>query len=202
MAMTAEKMAQDLRAMNEAVTQTALSLDGETKQQFQAASERYLLSMAARLDVQRASERGVTDMDRGAVERLAGVDADRVISRAHEVETQELREAQEAERIARLAVDAERRDEGRASTDPEAQRQVVTDRAVASAARETANREQREAAAAIEAARVIADHPAQPISQNLVETDALAKLKAEQDKLIRELEAEDKAARQGPTRQT
>lgn len=201
MAVTAEKMAQDLRAMNEAVMQTALSLEGETKQQFQAASERYLLSMAARLDVQRASERGVTEMDRAQVERLAGVDAERVIARAIEVENVELREAQEAERIARLAAEQERRDEGNASTDPEAQRQVVTDRAVANATRETANREQREAAAAIEAARVIGDHPAQPISQNLVETDALAKLKAEQERLMRELEAEDQVQRQGPTRQ-
>ncbi|MBD3849630.1 hypothetical protein IED13_28400, partial [Bosea sp. SSUT16] len=57
-------------------------------------------------------------------------------------------------------------------------------------AQQSAAREAREAAAAAEAARSIAEHPARIVPESLIQTDALAKLRAEQEKVVRELEAE------------
>lgn len=53
---------------------------------------------------------------------------------------------------------------------------------------QSAAREAREAAAAVEASRAIAEHPAQPLPTSLIQTDALAKLRAEQEKIMRELD--------------
>lgn len=37
---------------------------------------------------------------------------------------------------------------------------------------------------------MLADHPAQPLPIGLVQTDALGKLRAEQERVVREIEAE------------
>lgn len=190
MAITADQMVKDLAAMNEAVSRTSDLLDGGTKQQFQEASARYLETLANRVDLQRAQERGVEQLSRREVESLVGVNAERLIARAQEVEARETREAASAQRLADRAVEAERRQEGRGRADPEAQRELRSERAVVAGTQQAAAREAREAAAAIEAARVLADHPAQPLPIGLVQTDALGKLRAEQERVLREIEAE------------
>ena len=69
-------------------------------------------------------------------------------------------------------------------------RQTARELAGARQPKQAAARETREAAAAVEAARVLADHPAQPLPIGLVQTDALGKLRAEQERVLREIEAE------------
>lgn len=190
MAITAAKMAKDLDLMNEAVSRTSDLLDGQTKQQFQEASARYLETLANRTDLQRAQERGVEHLSRSEVERLVGVNADRLIAQAREVEARETREAASAQRFADRAIEAERRQEGRGRADPEAQRELRSERVIVAGAEQAAAREAREAAAAAEAARVLADHPAQPLPVRLMQSDALAKLRGEQERVLREIEAE------------
>lgn len=129
-------------------------------------------------------------LSRSEVEALVGVNADRLIAQAREVQVRETREAASAQRMADQATESERRREGRAGTDPQAQRELQSERAVVTGAQQAAAREMREAAAAIEAARVLGDHPAQPLSPGLVQTDALAKLRAEQERVVREIEGE------------
>lgn len=190
MAITSEQMAKDLRAMNDAVSRTTDLLDGATREQFRETSARYLETLAMRVDFQRMQERGVQELSRGDIERLAGASADRLIERAEAVRLKEEREAADAQRLSDRAVEVERRQEGRAGLDPQSQRDLVSERAIVAGTQQAATREAREAAAAIEAARLLAEAPARPLSVALVQTDALAKLKAEQEKLVREVDAD------------
>ncbi|WP_296711293.1 relaxase/mobilization nuclease domain-containing protein [Rhodoblastus sp.] len=190
MAITSERMTKDLRLMNEAVARTADLLDGATKEQFRERSARYLETLANRIDLQRAQEGGAQELSRAEVERIAGANADRLIERAEAIRAAEVRQAAEARRLADRAIEAERRQEGRGGVDPESQRETLADRAVVAGAQQAAAREAREAAAAREAANILADHPARPLPQALVESDALAKLRAEQEKVLRDIEGE------------
>jgi type IV secretory pathway VirD2 relaxase len=189
MAITSEQMAKDLRVMNEAVSRTSDLLDGQTKQQFRETSARYLETLANRIDLQRTQERGVQQLTRSEVEAIVGANADRLVARAQDVSTQERREAAAAERLSDRALNAERRQEANAAVDPTSQRELRAERAIVAGSQQSAAREAREAAAAADAARIIAEHPGQTIPNALVQTDALAKLRAEQERIVQELEA-------------
>ncbi|MFC3207596.1 relaxase/mobilization nuclease domain-containing protein [Aquamicrobium soli] len=189
MAITSEQMAKDLRGMNEAVSRTSDLLDGQTKQQFRETSARYLETLANRIDLQRAQERGVEQLSRTEVEAIVGENADRLVARAQEVSAQERREAATAERLADRALNAERRQEANAALDPTSQRELRAERAIVAGSQQSAAREAREAAAAADAARMIAEHPGQSIPNALIQTDALEKLRAEQERIVQELEA-------------
>lgn len=190
MAITSEQMAKDLRLMNGAVSRTADLLDGETRQQFRETSARYLETLANRIDLQRAQEGGVAELSRAEVEKIVGVNVDRLIERAQEISQREGREAASAQRLADRASETERREEARGGVDPESQRDLSTERAMVAGSQQSAAREAREAVAAADAARVLAEHPAQPLPPTVVQTDALAKLRIEQEKIVRELEVE------------
>jgi hypothetical protein len=165
-------------------------LDGETKQQFRETSARYLETLANRIDLQRIQERGVQQLSRAEVAAIVGVNAERLVERAQEIQIRGEREATSAERLADRAIDAERRQEARGGIDPASQEELRAERANVVGSQQSAAREAREAAAAIEAARSIAEHPAQPLPPALIQTDALAKLRAEQEKIVHELENE------------
>lgn len=189
MTITSEQMAKDLRVMNEAVSRTSDLLDGKTKQQFRETSARYLETLANRIDLQRAQERGVQQLSRNEVEAIVGANADRLVARAQDVSAQERREAAAAERLADRALNAERRQEANAAMDPTSQRELRAERTIVAGSQQSAAREAREAAAAADAARMIAEHPGQTIPNALVQTDALAKLRTEQERIVQELEA-------------
>ena len=91
--------------------------------------------------------------------------------------------------LADRALNAERRQEANAALDPTSQRELRAERAVVAGSQQSAAREAREAAAAADAARMIAEHPGQSIPNALIQTDALAKLRAEQERIVQELEA-------------
>ena len=190
MAITADKMVKDLKLMNEAVSKTSDLLDGETRKQFVAASGRYLETLANRIDLQRALESGAQTMTRAEIERIAGPNADRLIAEAQAISTREAQEARIAERLADRAVEAERRDEPSVRMDPQSQIQLVVDRASVAGTEQLAARAGREAAAAAEAARQVVDHPVRPIPEALLQSDALAKLRAEQERLAEQFEQE------------
>ncbi|AZO81985.1 MULTISPECIES: relaxase/mobilization nuclease domain-containing protein [unclassified Bosea (in: a-proteobacteria)] len=196
MAGTSEQMARDLRLMNEAVSRTSDLLDGVTKQQFREASARYLETLANRLDLQRVSERGVQQMSRAEVEVIVGANADWLIQRANSVQAKETREAQAAARLADRAVETERQNEATAGLDPAYQRDLAASRDVVRGAARSAAQEAREARAATEAARSLARHPGERLSVAVAQTDALAQLRIEQERVIREIEASERAESQ------
>jgi hypothetical protein len=189
MAITSEQMAKDLRLMNEAVSRTSDLLDGETKQHFRETSARYLETLANRIDLQRIQERGIEQLSRSEVESIMGPNADRLIERAQEVRVNQEQEAASAERLVDRAVNAERRQEAGATIDPTSQRELRAERTIVTGSQQSAAREAREVAAA-DSGRVIAEHPpGQLFPTALVQTDALARLRAEQEQIVRELEA-------------
>jgi hypothetical protein len=189
MAIKSEQMAKDLRVMNEVVSRTSDLLDGQTKQQFRETSARYLETLANRIDLQRVQERGVEQLSRTEVEAIVGENADRLVARAQEVSAQERREATADERLADRALNAERRQGVNVASDPTSQRELRAERAVVAGSQQAAAREAREAEAAANVARMIAEHPGRTIPNALVQTDALAKLRAEQERIVQELEA-------------
>jgi len=196
MAFKSEQMAKDLRSMNEAVSRTRDLLDGQTKQQFQEASARYLDTLANRIDFQRASERGVEQMTRTEVEAIAGPKADRLIERANAMRSDETQAAEAAARVAKSAIEAERREEAVAGLDATSQKDLRTERTLVANATASAAREAREAKVAAEVARSLAQHPGEPLRPLPAQTDALASLRAEQEKVIRDIEASESAAAQ------
>jgi type IV secretory pathway VirD2 relaxase len=193
MAVTSEQMAKDLRLMNEAVSRTSDLLEGETKQQFHEASARYLETLANRIDFQRASERGLQQMTRAEVEAIAGPKADRLIERANATRSNESQEAAAAARFADRAIEAERREEAVAGLDATSQKELRTERAVVANATASAAQEASEAKAATEAARSLSRHPGEPLPPPAAQTDALGGLRAEQEKIIRDIEASESA---------
>lgn len=202
MAVTSEQMARDLRLMNEAVSRTSDLLDGETKQQFRETSSRYLETLANRIDLQRASERGVQQMTRAEVEAAAAPNGDRLVERAREMQAREGREAVVAARLADRALEAERREQATAGLDVTTQRERRAERAVVAGMERSAAQEAREAAAAAAAARSLAQHPGRPLSPSVVQTDALARLRAEQEQIIRDIEASQKTEAQSQSGQS
>lgn len=205
MAVTAKQMAKDLHLMNEAVSRTSDLLEGATKQQFRERSARYLETLANRLDLQRVAELGVERMTRAEVEAIVGANAARSIERANNVQAKEVAEARVAGKLADRAVEAGRRNKAIAGLDSASQHDLAVRRDVVVGAERSAAQEACEAKAATEAARALAQHPADRLSPSLVKTDALAELRAEQERVIREIEASDrleaqKAQRMGPGR--
>lgn len=190
MAITSEKMVKDLRLINEAVSRTGDLLEGQTRQHFQEASARYLETLANRIDLRRVQESGVEMMTRAEIEAIAGPNADRLIAHAQQIQGRETREAATAERLADRTLEAERRQEARAGADPDAVRELRAERAMVSTSEQAAARGSREAVAESEAVRALAAYPGRPLPADLGQTDALAKLRAEQERVIREIEAE------------
>ncbi|MGX7743997.1 relaxase/mobilization nuclease domain-containing protein [Rhodopseudomonas parapalustris] len=204
MAITAQQMERDLRRMNEAVSRTSDLLDGETKRQFRETSSRYLETLANRIDIQRVQERGVGQLDRAEVEAIVGASAERLVEQAQQVRLREQREAEEAGRLVDRAVNAERHQENVATLPATSQEETRTQRVVVTEAEKSAVREAREASAANEALHAISQHPARALPPGLVQTDSLARLRAEQEQIIRDLEASERGDRQSikPQRQT
>jgi type IV secretion system T-DNA border endonuclease VirD2 len=190
MAITSEKMVQDLRMMNEAVSRTSDLLEGQTREEFQEASARYLETLANRVDLQRLQESGVETMTRSEIEAIAGPNADRLIAHARQIQVRDAREAVEAEKAAGQAVEAERRDEARAGVSAEPGRELRADRAMVAASETSAAREAKEAGTSAEISRRLNEQPGRPLQQNLDQNDELAKLRAEQERVIEEIETE------------
>ena len=159
MAISSEQMAKDLRLMNEAVSRTSDLLEDATKQQFHEASARYLETLANRIDLQRASERGVQQMSRAEMEAIAGPNADRLIDRANAIQSTKTSEAATAARLADRAIGAEGREEAVAGLDATSQKELRTERAVVANATASAARQAREARAATGAAESLSRHP-------------------------------------------
>jgi type IV secretion system T-DNA border endonuclease VirD2 len=185
MAITSQQMIRDLRLMNEAVSRTTDLLEGGTREQFRQASSRYLETLANRIDLQRARERGVAQLSRGEVEKLVGAGADRLFERAAAIRANQQQEASSAQRLADSAVEAERRQEARSNVDPPSQRQVGIERAIEAGSQRSAAQGAREAAV---------PSPLQSLPRIAVESDALTKLRAEQERVLREIEGESSKA--------
>ncbi len=117
--------------------------------------------------------------------------ADRLIDRANAIQSTKTSEAATAARLADRAIGAERREEAVAGLDATSQKELRTERAVVANATASAAREAREARAATEAAESLSRHPGESLPPPAGQTEALAGLRAEQEKIIRDIEASE-----------
>ena len=96
-------------------------------------------------------------------------------------------------RLADSAIGAGRREEAAAGVDPTSQKELRTERAIASRGPTCAAREAGEAKAATEAARLAPRQPGERLPAAAVQAAALARVRAEQETIIREIEVSESA---------
>ena len=181
---TAAEMRENLKDINEAVTIAAGVMDGATKLEFLRRTAATMEKLAIQTDLKANQESGQTHMSEDEVRHLFGPQADALIARAREIEAAELREAQRAEAIRNRAVAEQNREESSGAIDPASLREVAEDRAATHNAEAIASRERREAQAAAEVARALAENPKERLDPNLAQGERLQELKHQQDMSI------------------
>lgn len=178
---TAAEMRDNLKDINEAVAIAAGVMEGATKLEFLRRTAATMEKLAIQTDLKASQESGQTHMSEDEVRQRFGPQADALIARAREIEAAELREAQRAEAIRDRVVTEQNRDESSGAIDPASLREVAEDRAATHHAEAIASRERREAQAAAEAARALAENPNQRLDPNLAQGERLQELKHRQD---------------------
>lgn len=181
---TAAEMRENLKDINEAVAMAAGVMDGATKLEFLRRTAATMEKLAIQTDLKANQESGQTHISEDDVRHLFGPQADALIARAREIEAAELREAQRAEAIRNRAIGEQNREESSGAIDPASLREVAEDRATTHHAEAIAAREHREAQAAAEAARALAENPKERLDPNLAQGERLQALKHQQDTSI------------------
>lgn len=199
---TAAEMRENLKDISEAVALAAGVMDGATKLEFLRRTAATMEKLAIQTDLKASQESGQTHMSEDDVRQLLGPHADALIARAREIEAAEQREAERAEVIRDRAITEQRGEESSGAIDPASLREVAEDRATTHHAEAIAARERREAQAAAEAARALAENPGQRLDPNLVQGERLQELKHQQDTSIntRPIEGEE-AEKEKPSSQ-
>lgn len=190
---TAAEMRENLKDISESVALAAGVMDGATKIEFLRRTAATMEKLAIRTDLKAKQESGETHMSEDEVRQLLGPHADALIARAREIETAEQREAERAEAIRDRAIAEQNREESSGAIDPASLREVAEDRATTHYAEAIAARERREAQAAVEAARALAEKPKERLDPNLAQGERLQQLKRQQDTSIntRPIEGEE-----------
>lgn len=178
---TAEEMRQRLKAINDTVSQTAALMGGKARAEFLRRAGETMEILATRADLKAMQERGVTHISEDEARQIAGPRAEALVQRALEIAAAERLEAEQARRLRDRAIERERRDEaGAGAADPASLEQVAQDRDAVHHARTIAMREAREAQAAAEAARSLADNPDAPLDPDPAKGERLASLRRDQ----------------------
>ncbi len=190
---TAAEMRENLKGINEAVAIAAGVMDGATKLEFLRRTAATMERLAIQTDLKASQESGRTHLSEDEVRQVFGPQADALIARAREIEAAELREAERAESIRNRAIAEQNREESSGAIDPASLREVAEDRATTHHAEAIAARERREAQAAVEAARALAENPKERLDPNLAQGERLQELKHQQDTSIntRPIEGEE-----------
>lgn len=181
MAITSEKMNEDLKLLNDAVDKVAAVLPEGTQAQFMERAGAYLEKMANRVDLQRQFENAVP---------RAQATLQPVVEESQRIASVETSEAEDARRVADRAADLERRAEAAPLEPSGAPVELDTRRSMAREAERLAATEAREAAAAREAQRALTANAAAPISASLVVDTRLEALRREQAEALQKLSSE------------
>lgn len=178
---TAAEMRENLKDISETVALAAGVMEGATKMEFLRRTAATMEKLAIQTDLKANQESGQTHMSEDEVRQLLGPHADALIARAREIEAAEQREAERAEAIRDRAIAEQNREESSGAIDPNSLREVAADRAATHHAETIAARERREAQAAAEAARALAENPNERLAPNLAQGERLQELKHQQD---------------------
>uniref|UniRef100_A0A9E8A9M9 MobA/VirD2-like nuclease domain-containing protein n=1 Tax=Bosea sp. NBC_00436 TaxID=2969620 RepID=A0A9E8A9M9_9HYPH len=178
---TAAEMRENLKDISETVALAAGVMEGATKMEFMRRTAATMEKLAIQTDLKANQESGQIHMSEDEVRQLLGPHADALIARAREIEAAEQREAEQAEAIRDRAIAEQNREESSGAIDPASLREVAADRAATHHSETIAARERREAQAAAEAARALAENPNQRLDPNLAQGERLQELKHQQD---------------------
>ncbi|MER9335300.1 hypothetical protein NKJ06_15080 [Mesorhizobium sp. M0293] len=181
---TADQMRENLKQINETVNKTAAMMNGQTKAEFLRRAAPTMELLAIRTDLKSLQEGGVTHVSEDQAHRIAGARAEALIHRAQEIEAAERLEADRAREIRNRAIEQEIRDERAGSADPTSLEQVAQDREMVRNAESIAAKEAREAQAANEAARSLAQNPNERLDPEIVKGERLEELQRLQSRSI------------------
>ncbi|WP_027054593.1 relaxase/mobilization nuclease domain-containing protein [Mesorhizobium erdmanii] len=181
---TADQMRENLKEINETVNKTAAMMNGQTKAEFLRRAAPTMELLAIRTDLKSLQEGGVTHVSEDQAHRIAGARAEALIHRAQEIEAAERLEADRAREIRNRAIEQEIRDERAGSADPTSLEQVAQDREMVRNAESIAAKEAREAQAASEAARALAQNPNERLDPEIVKGERLEELQRLQSRSI------------------
>ncbi|MER9606595.1 hypothetical protein [Mesorhizobium sp. M0243] len=181
---TADQMRENLKQINETVNNTAAMMNGQTKAEFLRRAAPTMELLAIRTDLKSLQEGGVTHVSEDQAHRIAGTRAEVLIHRAQEIEAAERLEADRAREIRNRAIEQEIRDERAGSADPTSLEQVAQDREMVRNAESIAAKEAREAQAASEAARSLAQNPNERLDPKIVKGERLEELQRLQSRSI------------------
>ncbi|MER9657391.1 hypothetical protein NKJ26_28690 [Mesorhizobium sp. M0152] len=181
---TADQMRENLKQINETVNKTAAMMNGQTKAEFLRRAAPTMELLAIRTDLKSLQEGGVTHVSEDQAHRIAGARAEALIHRAQEIEAAERLEADRAREIRNRAIEQEIRDERAGSADPTSLEQVAQDREMVRNAESIAAKEAREAQAASEAARSLAQNPNERLDPEIVKGERLEELQRLQSRSI------------------
>lgn len=181
---TADQMRENLKEINETVNKTAAMMNGQAKAEFLRRAAPTMELLAIRTDLKSLQEGGVTHVSEDQAHRIAGARAEALIHRAQEIEAAERLEADRAREIRNRAIEQEIRDERAGSADPTSLEQVAQDREMVRNAESIAAKEAREAQAASEAARALAQNPNERLDPEIVKGERLEELQRLQSRSI------------------
>lgn len=181
---TSAEMRENLAEINDTVHKTAAMMNGQTKAEFLRRAAPTMELLAIRTDLKSMQEGGATHISEDEARHIAGPRADALIHRAQEIQAAEQLEADRAREIRNRAIEQEIRDERSGTADPTSQQQAAQDREMVRNADSIAAREAREAQAATDAARALAQNPGEPLDPNSIKGDRLKELQRQQSKSI------------------
>ncbi|WFU07271.1 hypothetical protein QA648_34950 (plasmid) [Rhizobium sp. CB3171] len=181
---TADQMRENLKEINDTVAKTAAMMNGQTRAEFLRRAGPTMELLAIRTDLKSMQERGLTHISEDQAQQIAGPRAEALIHRAQEIEAAERLEADRARDIRNRAIEQEIRDERAGSADPTSLEQVAQDREMVRNAESNAAKEAREAQAAGEAARALAQNPSERLDPNMVKGERLEELQRLQSRSI------------------
>ncbi len=194
---TSEQLSGSLRQIDKTVDTVYQSIDPSARDAFNDLSTKFLNTLAVRAYLTRMVQSGQTEVSPQALQQLAGDRSAAILARASDLAKTQTAEASGAERLAETVRASERRDEAQTRLDPASVKDLTEERRAAAITERSAAQTDREATAAREAARQIAANPARTIPQNLVNNDpTLEQLRIEQERVLKEVEAEAQTERQ------
>jgi len=189
---SASDMLQDVRLLNQKAADVAALLPEGSRAKFLERAGTYLEKISERVDHQRAEEAKARDQQT-ARERQAMAP---VVEKAEQVARIEAREAQQANKAAGRAVEAERKIEGAPLSENGSPAAIDQKRALLREAEKQASTEAREARETTEAARSIAADPTKPVQAAPAATDRVAEIRRKQAEMLEKLSKERAQARE------
>lgn len=181
---SASDMLQDLRVLNQKAADVAALLPEGVRAKFIERAGRYLETIAERVDQQRAEEASA-QAGRISQERQSMAP---VVEKAEQIARAEVREAQQAAKVAGRAVEAERKLEGAPLSEKVSTASIEQKRSLVREAEKQAATENREAQAATETARSISTDPTRPAQPAAVVTnDRVAEIRRKQAEMLEKL---------------